>query len=290
MKIGIEMSADETGFSHGQQYCRACFKEGSSPSWHTGPKEEFEEKLVRWTLRPNPGYWGDSTPKILVLGFSKGGDQQEMIDLYLKGEKHYEDIPFNSTKGSMRKDLAEVLWTLKVVERDKPIDPLFENGGNGFGFASIVRCSVEMTLPGKEPSSTGNGILSHTIKAPLSFVSRCIERHLLNAPNSVKLVILLSADKKYVRACYSRLTGKTVRKGDKIHYVYSALGKTFVHVPHPSGQAVGFRNVFNGKRPPNKKEKGMITCREQALTAVVDALKDQHFAGVDQNSNSIFGS
>src|SRR5262245_45259639 len=115
------MPSDEEGFSHGRQYCRACFKSGRSDDWHIGAKEHFKGSSrdigTRWTLRPNPGYWGDSNPKILVLGFSKGGDQQEMIDLYLRGQKRFEDVPFNSKKGTMRKDLAELLATLGLVNR-----------------------------------------------------------------------------------------------------------------------------------------------------------------------------
>ena len=81
------------GFTHGEQGCRACFTASSHIGWHANSPAVFEKGQFRWHLRPNPGYWGDSEPKILVLGFSKGRDQQYMIDLYNRGRKGFEDIP-----------------------------------------------------------------------------------------------------------------------------------------------------------------------------------------------------
>ena len=100
------------GFTHGEQSCRACFKASHHIDWHEKSMLVFDEDDVRWGLRPNPGYWGDADPKILVLGFSKGPDQQEMINLYKRGRKNFEDIPFNSKSKQSRKALAEMLWAL----------------------------------------------------------------------------------------------------------------------------------------------------------------------------------
>lgn len=46
---------------HGWQACRACHAPGLDVRVEGG-----------WHLRANPGYWGTSVPKTLVLGFSKG--------------------------------------------------------------------------------------------------------------------------------------------------------------------------------------------------------------------------
>lgn len=259
------------GFSRGQQSCRECFSGCTDHRWHSGNLAQFSVKGTKWMLRPNPGYWGDPEPKVLVLGFSKGDDQQEMIDLYLKGHKRFEDVPFNSTKGTMRKDLAELLATLELVPAGEPIDGLFENSAHGFGFASLIRCSVEIQRQGKSPTRSGDGILSSTLTEMPSFVEKCINRFVVQMPASVRLVILLGADIKYVRACQKLFEGSPLGPKDDTPYAYSVGGRFFIHVPHPSGQAGGFRAVFNGKRDPNKREEGMLPCRRQALAAVKQA-------------------
>jgi hypothetical protein len=35
-----------------------------------------------------------------------------MIDLHVRGRKKFEDIPFNSVKSSMRRDLVDLLITM----------------------------------------------------------------------------------------------------------------------------------------------------------------------------------
>jgi hypothetical protein len=111
-------------------------------------------------------------------------------------------------------------------------------------------------------------------------VTQCLERYLANAPPSVGLVVLLGADKKYVQACRKRLGGTPLGAEGETPYTYSAMGKSFVHVPHPSGQAGGFRAVFNGKRSPRNKEMGMIACRKQALAAVARFVKQADTATI----------
>lgn len=256
------------GFTHGEQPCRACFEGCSDRQWHVGQLADFSVANITWSLRANPGYWGDPKPKVLVLGFSKGDDQQEMIDLYLKGQRSFENIPFNSKKGTMRKDLADLLATLQLVPMGASIDHLFESGPHGFGFASLIRCSVEMQRRGKKPTRSGDGILSRTLTEKPALVEECISRYVLQMPASVQLVILLGADIKYVEACRRVLGGSSLGPRNETPYAYAANGRVFIHIPHPSGQAGGFRAVFNGKRRPNEREEGMLPCRRQALGAV----------------------
>lgn len=198
-----------------------------------------------------------------------------MIDLHVRGVRRFEDIPFNSATSTMRWDLAELLQIMRLVATGSSIDGLFEQGSHGFGFVSLVRCSVEIALAGKPPVSSGGGILSRTLEADLPFVGQCLDRHLVNAPASVRLVIMLGADETYVRACCRRLGGRTsMGAPHEIPYAYTANGRTFVHVPHPSGQSGGFRAVFNGKRAPNNNEAGMLVCRRQVLAAVQEVMSE----------------
>ena len=253
--------------------CRACFTGTSHIGWHANSIAVFEKGRFRWHLRPNPGYWGDSELKILVLGFSKGHDQQEMIDLYNRGRRGFEDIPFNSTSRPTRKYLAEILLALGVIHKRQAIDDLFKAGNHGFGFASMVRCTVEVTRSGGKAKSKP-GVRSQTIKSVPPFYSDCIDRYVINAPKSVKLVILLSADKKYVDHCREQFGGVSTVDKAETTYAYIASGRTFVHVPSPSSEAAGFKNVFIGKTPPNPRGKAinMLACRDQVIPAVRTSL------------------
>ncbi|MGC9419817.1 MAG: hypothetical protein ACP5EN_12675 [Rhodovulum sp.] len=259
-------------FSHGEQPCRACFPSWSDQHWHSGNQATFRSGRTQWWLRPNPGYWGDQDPAVLVLGFSKGGDQQRMIDLYREGRCDFDDIPFNSETGSMRRALAELLATLGLVEPGQSIDHLFRPGHHGYGFASLIRCSVEMSLGGKPRTSSGDGILERTVTADLPFVQECAARHLEAMPASVRLVVMLGASAKYVKACREKLGGTPLDPASEVAYAYLARDRIFVHIPHPSGQSGGYRAVFNGIRSPsNDREKSMLRCRSQAIEAAARA-------------------
>lgn len=206
-----------------------------------------------------------------MLGFSKGGDQQEMIDLYLRGRKRFEDIPFNSTTSSMRRDLVELLVTMGLCPPRQQPDALFRPNNPRFGFASLIRCSASMLPHGKlDYVFSGQGILEHTIRSEQSFVLECVRQHLMPLPTSVRLVVMLGSSKDYIEACRDILGGEWSEPTAKHRYVYRANEAPFVHVPHPSGQAGGFRAVFNCKRmPTSSKEDGMPDCRRQVLAAVV---------------------
>jgi hypothetical protein len=64
-------------------------------SWHSTDRKPYEIKKHRWQLRPNPAYWGSSTPEVLVLGFSKGSEQNRLIARHLASPRsgvRFEDI------------------------------------------------------------------------------------------------------------------------------------------------------------------------------------------------------
>jgi hypothetical protein len=269
LRLALTVSPD--AFSHSANACRACFADGK-PAWHELTHEEFSDHKRSWRLRPNPAYWGAPEPEILVLGFSKGGDQREMIDSHVRGRKKFEDIPFNSITSSMRRDLVDLLVTMGLCSPRQVPDALFLRENVRFGFASLIRCSVSMRPPGKNDYVySGSGILERTVRSGQKFVVACVERHLLPLPSSVRLVVMLSSSEDYIDACRGLFDGEWFDPDAGHKYAYRVKGILFVHVPHPSGQAAGFRAVFNGKRGPTGKEKGIPECRRQALAVVVAA-------------------
>jgi hypothetical protein len=68
------------GYTHGWLNCRRCFK---------GNKDPFIYK--NWELHNDPGYAGSSSPRILVLGFSKGAIQSEIAK-----QGDYDKVPLST--------------------------------------------------------------------------------------------------------------------------------------------------------------------------------------------------
>jgi hypothetical protein len=126
-----------------------------------------------------------------------------------------------------------------------------------------------MRPPGKiDYVYSGSGILERTVRSGQTFVLACVERHLLSLPSSVRLVVMLSSSEDYIDACRDLFDGEWVDPDAGHKNAYRVKGIPFVHVPHPSGQAAGFRAVFNGKRGATDKERGIPECRRQALAVV----------------------
>ena len=82
-------------YQHGPQSCRHCF---------SGSLAEL--RLGDWRLVNNPGYYGGSSPEILVLGFSKGANQARAAE-----QGDFEAIAF----ANARHRLQQVLQVLGVM-------------------------------------------------------------------------------------------------------------------------------------------------------------------------------
>lgn len=267
MAQSVQSSAPTGSFVHGPQSCRACF-DGVIPAWNGEPRL-FRAAGEEWRLRPNPGYWGSPEPKVLVLGFSKGPGQVERVGNW-SGGAGFEGIPFNDARGRMRPNLHSLLCAIGLIDASRSVDTLFRPEEKVLGFASIVRCSVEIRT-GNDWKGSGGGILSRTVSARPRFLRECVNRHLRDAlPKSVELVILLGADVRYVREMRDLLTSTPAPVG--IEYVYQALGRSIVHLPHPSGEASGYVKVFCGKKEPGQNESSMVECRSQVVPAVAKLL------------------
>ncbi|QJY45550.1 hypothetical protein [Pseudonocardia broussonetiae] len=187
------------------------------------------------------------------------------------GGDGFEDIPFNDARGRMRPNLHSLLCAIGLIDASRPVETLFKSDEKLLGFASIVRCSVEI-LTGGDWKGSGSRILSRTVSARPRFLRECVNRHLRDAlPQSVELIILLGAEVGYVREMREFLASEVMPP--KIEYVYQALGRTVVHLPHPSGEASGFVKVFCGeKEKPGQNEGSMIECRRQVVPAVAKLL------------------
>src|SRR5215211_4495813 len=108
--------------AHGPIACRRCF---------TGP--DPVQDVGSWRMVNDPGAWGSTTPRVPVLGFSKGFTQ---ANAYKNG--NFEAVPF----ARMRPRLTEVLQVVGVLDESDIVDHRMVATETELAFGSLVRCSL----------------------------------------------------------------------------------------------------------------------------------------------------
>jgi hypothetical protein len=271
------LASASSSFKHGCNDCRACFGD-RKPIWHSPDRKPYEVKNHRWLLRANPAYWGSAEPEILVLGFSKGSEQNKLIDRHLSARSRvrFEDIPFNDDRRRMRSNLRKLLMAMGLLSQEASVDALFTPTETAFGFASLIRCSVEYAKPNSDVyAMQGSQITKNTLKRRPGFVEACITRHLSELPDSIKLVVVLGATTDYVADVMEIMRGVPEFPDEACSYAYRVGETPVVHVPHPSGGNSGSVAVFAGERPPSTKsdsETNIPECRRQ-VDAMLASIK-----------------
>ena len=163
------------GYSHGWQECRLCFSGKSSIAL---PKD--------WNLHNNPGYAGSSAPSTLILGFSKGANQNEIAK-----QGNYDRVPF----AGMRDRLQLMLDALDLMPTDRSIDQMLTANENEFGAGSLIRCS----LCKKKGDNwvTSGALVTDGFRIPEinAIIERCAATFLSKPPESLQRVILLGTNK-----------------------------------------------------------------------------------------------
>lgn len=201
-------------YLHGPQQCRACFN-------------GIEETLVLgdWRLQNNPGYYGSADPEIIVLGFSKGANQNKVA---LQGD--FDKVAF----AKARHRLKAVFETLYIMPTDRDIDSLMTAKENKFGVASLVRCSFCKIKNGICKTSGDVIPSAFTNSSTLAIVQRCASKFLGKLPNRVKLVVLLGTSDSYIT--------KTKLIFSKLYDDFSSInscafragGALWIYAAHPS--------------------------------------------------------
>jgi hypothetical protein len=209
-------------------------------------------------------------PRILVLGFSKGPEQNGLIGGYIQKRQRFEDIPFNDKSNQMRPNLQRLLVELGVLDKARRIDSLFEPTEEVFGFASFVRCTVTYAAPGSDEFvGSGGSITGRTLELRPDFVGQCASAHLVELPASVELIVALGITKGFVQGVQQVLRKLGTIEPGEGPYAYRYAGRQVVHVPHPSGGNNGAVAVFCGERPPSTpSEKNVPTCKAQTAAAL----------------------
>lgn len=173
---------------HGRIACGDCFPDGHAV-WG---ESEFERG--GWRLANNPMAWGSQEPEILVLGFSKGPNQNASILT-----SRHEDVAF--ARG--RKALGKILDTLGLMPSGRTMDDLIADPSSPMAFGSLIRCSVAKA-DGKGGWLQSGGDILASCLADRSFgnvIANCIRRHLAALPSSLKIVVMLGNSARYIEGC-----------------------------------------------------------------------------------------
>lgn len=227
--------------AHGRVACAAC---------HRGQPYDFDRTVTsdnEWRITNNPLAWGNSSPEIVVLGFSKGPTQAGAL-----ATQQHDAIAY---KGG-RTNLAKILHHVRLIDvpEARAVDRLIADRNGRFHFASLVRCTVErFDREKQEWKGTGGGMLDKFVASNFgkAVANQCASRFLVNLPAKTRLVLMLGmgAGGNYVRACRSLY--RTIRPGNwrDINDVAYTDGKvTVVHTEHFQSQGALIPNWLSGDR------------------------------------------
>ena len=203
--------------AHGPIACRNCFDGVAGNTLEIGA----------WRAVNDPGAWGSSNPRVLVLGFSKGFTQ---ADAYRTGR--FNDVPFKK----MRERLAASLRLLGLLENDIRIDDRFLPTEKEFGVGSLVRCSLSrLNAKTGKRECTGAVMPKAFTEDIASVVRRCAETFMTSLPTSVKTVIMLGTTDAYIQSCRTLVRSLYGAAFADINGVAYRTGTVvWVHVAHPS--------------------------------------------------------
>ncbi len=206
---------------HGFIGCRSCY-----PA--QGHCYEFRnDDGSRWRIEEPNAAWGSSNPQVLVLGFSRGGNQS-------KPGIPFDEIAF---KG-MRTQLQKILSALRLLDGDA-LDERIRASEKNFAFGSLIRCSVSQWEDSTASySKSGNSILQKFAKGDATklVAEQCAKNYLANLPEATRLVVLLGNEEKYINFC-RELIGKVRGEANWVTpMAYDSKGVRFVHVIHAKAQ------------------------------------------------------
>lgn len=201
---------------HGWVACRRCFT-APAPLLEIGP----------WRAVNDPGAWGSATPKVLVLGFSKGFTQANA-----SRSERFEDIPF---KG-MRVRLTETLRVTGVLGPFETVDQKMVSTEREMAFGSLVGCSLSRRSKNGRFECTGPIMAKAFLEEVAPMVRRCAEIFLTKLPPSMRLILMLGTGDAYIARCRALIRSLFDPNFEVINDVsYRAGDAVWVHISHPSG-------------------------------------------------------
>jgi hypothetical protein len=223
-----------TIYQHGPVRCRECF-DAEHRAVTTIEADGF--RLVN-----DPGYWGAPDPVVLVLGQSKGRNQ------WTSWGRDFDDVAF----AGIRDRLRSILERVGIPVEHDDIDACFRADERLFGFASLVRCSLNWSNGGSSGSPVMSAMGSSSADA---WVRTCMARWLTHLNPRLRLVILLGITDAYVSAVIERLRAVhpasfRIENRTTVH----AAGVVWTFVQHPSRLSKNHYRRWVGDDPSSKRD------------------------------------
>jgi hypothetical protein len=245
---------------HGRINCQRCFGNQEMIWGETAVERDG------WSIVNNPMSWGNQTPKFLVLGFSKGGNQNSSLLT-----RSHDEVAFSGG----RPNLATILETLRLKMPNQSIDQMIADPEGEFAFGSLVRCTVKKRS-GDGWLMSGKDIMSSCLRDQNmgQVISNCVSTFLGSLPSSVLLVVMLGNDRTYVDGCFStiRSVRPKLRRINAVSYKDDEV--TFVHAVHFKARGRVVPDWTNGvPGHASRSETDQPLKRELAIAAAAEALK-----------------
>jgi hypothetical protein len=203
-----------------------------------------------WRITDNPLAWGNPSPEILVLGFSKGPTQAGAL-----AKQPHDQIAFRGGRTNLAKILHHI--GLLPAPSSELVDRAIADGRGRFHFGSFVHCTVERYDP-KEPDpnkrwkGTGGGMLDKFVAHDFgkAIVEKCATRYLVDLPPETKLIVMLGLGTRgnYVQACRQVFAKARAGHWRTINAVTYTDGKVVVvHTEHFASQGALLPNWLSGE-------------------------------------------
>ena len=248
---------------HGRIECAIC---------HDGRPYVFDVTRTEsdgWRITNNPLACGNSTPEVVVLGFSKGPIQAGALTSH-----PLEKIAFRGGRTNLAKILHHI--GLLTAPDSQLIDQAIANRTGRFHFASLIRCTVERfdveeTEPGKQWKGTGGGMLDRFVARDFgrTILENCSTRFLSNLPTQTKLIVMLGLGTRgrYVAACRHALAKARPGRWRTINEVsYADSTVVVVHTEHFASQGALLPNWLSGEH--HKRGRLGLLAREGVKVAL----------------------
>lgn len=218
---------------HGRIDCTLCY-EGQSVAF-----DQTRQEKDGWRITANPLAWGNVTPEVVVLGFSKGPTQAGALAASL-----HDEIAYKGGRLAVGKILAHIdlIPSGDNIALKETVNKLIAERSGRFHFGSLVRCTVERhDEKSGQWKGSGGGMLDKFVATSFgtSIAGQCSVNFLANLPSKTRLVVMFGLG---TRGNYVTEARKLIEKARPGHWstvnevAYSDGKVTFVHVEHFASQ------------------------------------------------------
>jgi hypothetical protein len=217
---------------HGRVDCTKCFKDCNVVQF-----DRTKREVGNWRITANPLAWGNVTPEIVILGFSKGPTQTGAL-----ASSPHDEIAYKGSRGNVGKILNRVglMNCAPGADLGQEVGRMIADRHGRFHFASLIRCTVERNDGGTWKGS-GGGMLDKFVATPFGkeVSNNCTAQFLKNLPKQTKLVVMFGMGTKLRYVSESMVLFKTARDGqwkwiNDVSYTDGVV--TVVHVEHFASQ------------------------------------------------------